>query len=88
MTQTLGDGPIEQQYRDQMNSLARAIDQFFNGNGDGETKKTGFILMIFPFDNHDGRCNYISNAKRDDVKMLLKEQLSRFEGMPDMKGTA
>lgn len=33
-------------------------------------------------------CNYISNAVRDDVVVLLKEQLARFEGSPDVTGHA
>ena len=32
--------------------------------------------------------NYISNADRADVVTLLKEQLARFEGQPEMKGSA
>jgi hypothetical protein len=44
--------------------------------------------MVFPFDSFDGRANYISNARREDVIVLLKEQLARFEGQPEMKGKA
>jgi hypothetical protein len=44
--------------------------------------------MVFPFADFDGRANYISNAKREDIVVLLKEQLARFQGQPEMKGTA
>jgi hypothetical protein len=45
--------------------------------------------MVFPFNDHEGRCNYISNgADRRDVVTLMKEQIKRFEGQPEIKGTA
>ena len=83
---TLGDAPIELKHRDMLNELARKLDGFFNGPD--RPKHTGFILMVFPFDDHAGRANYISNANRGDVITLLKEQLARFEGQPDLTGTA
>jgi len=85
-THGLGDAPIEPAYRRKMNALAHALDDMFN---EGEQpKRVGFVLMVFPFENHEGRCNYISNAERADIVTLLKEQLRRFEGAPDVKGTA
>lgn len=41
-------------------------------------------------DGHtDGRCNYISNgADRNDVVVLMKEMIARFEGQPKMSGRA
>lgn len=84
---TLGDAPIEPKYRKQMAALAETIDEFFNGPKK-EARKTGFILMVFPLNDHGGRTNYISNADRRDVVTLLKEQLARFEGQPEMKGHA
>lgn len=77
--QRLGSAPIEQDYRGKMTFLAGELDNFFNDPG---SRDTGFILMVFPF-GHDGRCNYISNASRRDVIMLLKEQLRYFEGQSD-----
>jgi len=86
----LGDAPIEQQYIDMMNAVARAIDEMFNGELKGGARKTGFVLMVFPFGEEvAGRCNYISNgAGRDDVVVLMKEMIARFEGQPEMKGRA
>jgi hypothetical protein len=84
---TLGDGPIEAQYVQQMNDLAHMLDELFNGEARGAERQTGFILMVFPFGSNDGRCNYISNgADRKDVCVLLREQLARFEGMPEASG--
>lgn len=77
---TLGSGPIDPEYLEMMKDLARLIDYGFNG--DAKPKKTGFILLVFPF-NEGGRCNYLSNADRADVVTMLKEQLSYFEGMSD-----
>lgn len=85
---TLGDAPIEAAYVEQMNKLARFIDQRFNGLARGPSRKVGFVLMVFPFgDGHAGRCNFISNgADRADLAVLFREMAARFEGMPEVKG--
>jgi len=80
----LGDAPIEPAYVEQMQSVAAALDQIFNGDQHGGDRETGFVLLVFPFGSKDGRCNYISNgADRADVLRLLKEQARRFEGLQD-----
>jgi hypothetical protein len=85
----LGDAPIEEQYHKMMNDIARALDGAFNGDAKGEDRKTGFVLLVFPFDSTDGRCNYISNgADRKDIVVMMKEQIKRFEGQPDITGSA
>ena len=39
------------------------------------------ILFIAPFGSHLGnRVNYISNANRDDMKVMMKEIIARWEG--------
>lgn len=86
--QRLGDAPIESKHHELMNGLAHTLDEIFNGDAHGPDRKTGFILMVFPFGNTDGRANYISNAERADVVTMLKEQLARFEGQPEMTGRA
>ena len=89
MTHTLGDAPIEAAYADQMKLIAQALNEMFNGSAKGDARKTGFILLVFPFGEAEGRCNYISNgASRKDVVTMLKEQIKRFEGQPDMQGHA
>ena len=75
----LGSGPIEPELHDFMNRMAHALDELFNP---GE-QKVGFILMTFKLGEEPGRCNYISNASREDVVALLTEQLSYFMGMPE-----
>jgi hypothetical protein len=87
---TLGDAPIEPKHREQMNAVARALDEVFNGDVKGPARKVGFVLMVFPFgEAFDGRCNYISNgADRKDIVTLMREMIARFEGQPEVKGRA
>lgn len=85
---SLGDAPIEDKYRKDMEMLAKTLDVMFNGHATGDARKTGFVLLVFPFGD-GGRANYISNgANRDDIVALFKEQIKRFEGQPEVKGTA
>jgi hypothetical protein len=87
----LGDAPIEPQYRERMNRLARALDDYFNGPANVEVGKreTGFVLLVFAYGEKEGRCNYISNgADRGDICTLFREQIKRFEGAPDVTGQA
>jgi hypothetical protein len=85
----LGDRPIDPKYRNMMNRVAKALDGTFNGEARGAERAVGFVLLVFPFGEKDGRCNYISNgADRRDIVTLFKEQIKRFEGQPDMTGHA
>ena len=89
MSERLGDAPIEEKHRETMQGVARALDEVFNGSAKGSARKVGFVLLVFPFESHDGRCNYISNgADRRDIVVLMKEQIRRFEGAPEVTGTA
>jgi len=85
----LGDAPIEEEYRETMNALATALDAVLNPGTKGTDRKTGFVLLVFPFESHEGRANYISNgADRRDIVALFKEQIKRFEGQPEVTGRA
>jgi len=76
----LGSGPIQEEYRAQMIAVAQVLDETFNGEARGTDRKTGFVLLVFPFGDVDGRCNYISNgADRRDIIKLLREQANRFD---------
>jgi len=87
MTERLGDAPIEPHLREQMNAIARALDEALNGEARGKDRKIGFVLLVFPFEGHEGRCNYISNGgDRRDIVTLMTEQIKRFEGQPEMTG--
>lgn len=84
----IGDAPIEDRYHEQMQALAGGLDDILNEGSKKGERHTGFVLLVFPFGSTDGRCNYISNADRVDIKVLLREQLRRFEGQPEMTGRA
>jgi len=90
MSNTLGDAPIQEKYRQQMQAIAATLDEFLNGDAKGADREAGFVLLVFPFGNvGDGRCNFISNgADRKDVVTLMKEMIARFEGQPEIKGRA
>lgn len=79
--QTFGSGPVDEKYVAKMRAVAAVIDEFLNG--EERPKHTGFVLLVFPFEGHEGRANYMSNAMREDVVRLLREQLRYFEGAPD-----
>ena len=88
-TPRLGDAPIDPEYVERMNEIARVLDRVFNGDAKGQDRQIGFVLLVFPFGYQDGRANYISNgADRKDIVTLFREQIARFEGQPEMKGTA
>jgi hypothetical protein len=89
MTHTLGDGPIQNDYRDKMNAVMATLDQFMNGEAKGQDREVGIVVLMFPFGANDGRCNFISNgAERQDLVTLFKEMIARFEGQPEMRGNA
>lgn len=89
MSERLGDAPIEPKYYAMMNDIAKMLDELFNGEARGKDRDTGFILLVFPFGESEGRCNYISNgADRRDVVTMFKEQIARFQGQPDISGRA
>jgi hypothetical protein len=89
MAERLGDAPIDPAYREKMNKLASALDEIFNGDARGDDRKVGFVLLVFEFGEKQGRANYISNgADRRDIVTLMKEQIKRFEGQPDIIGHA
>lgn len=80
------DEEIVREHRVHMTALARAIDEMFNPP-DKRPKETCFVLLVAPFATA-GRCNYISNGERSDIVTLMKEMIARFEGQPELKGTA
>lgn len=75
----LGSQPIEDRFRALMQATA-ALDEVFNGDRRGAERQVGFVLLVFPFGEKEGRCNYISNgADRADMVRLLREQANRFD---------
>jgi hypothetical protein len=85
----LGDAPIQPEYHAKMQAIAQTLDDLFNDGVKGPARETGFVLLVFPFGEKEGRCNYISNgADRRDIVTLFKEQIKRFEGQKEEKGHA
>jgi hypothetical protein len=72
-----------------MTAVIQAVDEVFNGGAKGPDRKTGVVLMVFPFGNVEGRCNYMSNGvDRRDLVILMREMIARFEGQPEVWGRA
>lgn len=85
--QRLGDAPVEAEIHRQMGEVMSAINEFINPPGG--PKKWGVVVMMFPFEGFDGRCNYMSNgAAREDIVTLMREMIARFEGQPEVSGRA
>jgi hypothetical protein len=86
----VSDAEIEPQYREKMREIARILDAVFNSDAKGNERKTGFVLLLFPFgEAEEGRTNYISNgADRKDIAILFREMAARFEGQPELQGRA
>ena len=73
-------GPIESEYEQKMVKIAHTLDLIFNGRVGGPGRETGFVLLIFKFDEADGRMNYISNGgNRKHIAELFREQIKNFE---------
>lgn len=83
------DDEIERAYREKMNRIMTVLDQAFNGDAKGVNRDVGLILLMFPFGEKEGCCNYISNgADRKDIVTMFRELIRRLEGAPETKGTA
>jgi hypothetical protein len=79
--------PIQAQYREGMNALAKTLDEQFNGGR--HPKKIGFVLLMAEFGQIEGgRVNYISNGERSDMIAMMKEWLARAEGRYQEGGRA
>ena len=55
---TLGDGPIDEKYRVEMNRLADLVDEYFNGGLRGKDRKSRLcaLLLLQEFDEAGERC--------------------------------
>lgn len=84
----IGSAPIQGENQRLMNTIAGILDDTFNGPAKGEDRKVGFVLMVFNFKDvgPGARCNYISNTRREDIIIMLKEQIQYFEGQAEVIG--
>ena len=74
-----------------MNSIALALDRILNGedvmkqamggvDGNKIERKNGFVLILYPFGDKTGRCNFISNgASQEDVISMFERQIEAFK---------
>jgi hypothetical protein len=80
-------GPISEELQGLMQYLAAGLDKAFNGELKGYDRKVAFVLLTANFakpgEPAEGRTNYISNGKREDIVAMLKEVVARFEGRVD-----
>jgi len=65
-------GPMDKAIRAQANNIGKLI-------GDSLPKGWGFALLIFPYEEKDGRMNYISNSERSTMLTALKELVAHME---------
>jgi hypothetical protein len=65
-------GPITERNREIMQGIARGLELLLNGQG--------FVLLVFDMETDGGRSNYISNQRREDMVVAMKELIARFEG--------
>jgi hypothetical protein len=80
-----GDAPVEERYREEMVTIMRAMNRYLNGDAPPPERKTGLVVLMFPLGEGPGRANYMSNGvNREDIVALFKEQIARFEGMPEI----
>jgi len=86
----LGDAPVEAQYHEKLIAIMGALDEFLNDGAKGGARKTGLVVLMFPYGSAtSGRVNFMSNgADRKDVVILMKEMIQRFSGQPEMTGKA
>lgn len=86
--------PIQEDLHAQMNELARALDDIFNGpNCPAADKRVWFFLAAGNFGEgtelpETNRFNYISNADKLDVRATLHDVLGRIEGRIAGEGRA
>ena len=78
--------------KDALQALALSLDTILNGEGKpsviqlNQTPKrlNGFVLVVFPFGDKNGKCHYVSNgASREDIIKLFREQLRQLEAIEE-----
>jgi len=64
------EGVKDTNTRERMQHIARIVDEELPSGW-------GFFVMVFPFNDAEGRMNYVSNASREDIHKLMQEFLSK-----------
>jgi len=71
---------IETAMYEVMNNIGHLLGSAINEAAYVSGNKFGFALFVFPLGEGEGRMNYISNARREDMLAALKEFIARNEG--------
>lgn len=70
MPEAKPEGIKDENTREHMQKIASAINEML-------PQDWGFFVLAFPFGDAQGRSNYASNGKREDIIRLMKEFLVR-----------
>lgn len=71
--------PVQADYVEKMKAILAVMDDFLNAPG--EPKKIGIALLMFPLgEAPNGRMNYMSTSRREDMICAMKELLAKWEG--------
>ena len=77
MSQQDEDKAVHEYILQKTHLSAKVIDKYFND--DPDNKDIGFILLVFPIGEDQGRCNYVSNkVPRENAKRILEAQAKRL----------
>jgi hypothetical protein len=68
-----GHAAVEAEVAETMKSIGRLI-------GGAMPESYGFALLIFGMNGSGGGMNYMSNARREDMILAMKELIGRMEG--------
>lgn len=81
----IGDGPIQDELKAQMNGVAKLIDKHLNGEENCRNPRFGFVVLAFPMGDEDGRCNYIGNIPPAQMKYLIVDQADKIVSQVDLR---
>ena len=81
------EGLSKKQYDQRFRAVGRQIDIAFNGDVPPEDKKTGIILITFPFGSESEELiyNYVSNCRGNDAMDLLLSIVAKETEKPTAK---
>ena len=72
-----------------LQKMAAGLDTFFNCDDQGDDRAIGFLTLIFPFDDAERRCDFITNCENIGATILiLKAIIAKIEGNTHQPGNA
>ena len=64
--------------RGPMVKAAEALNRALNLPFADAEDTTGFIILVFPFGEEEGRCHLLTNARREEIAGLLLDQAEAY----------